>query len=179
MSEQSIENLVRGILQEMNGGAAAPAVEKPAYGQPACEANPGHQATVADYPVAQKHPDWVKSGTGKTINDITLNNVLNGSLTPEDLKITPSILKTQGQIATSAGRKSISRNFDRAAELTVVPDARVLEMYNALRPYRSSKQELLDIATELETKYNAPICAGYFREAADHYEKRKKLKGDN
>lgn len=52
-------------------------------------------------------------------------------------------------------------------------------MYNALRPYRSSKQELLDIANELETKYQAKISAAYVREAAAHYEKRKKLKGDN
>jgi propanediol dehydratase small subunit len=52
-------------------------------------------------------------------------------------------------------------------------------MYNALRPYRSSKQELLDIANELETQYSAKISAAYVREAAEHYEKRKKLKGDN
>ena len=63
--------------------------------------------------------------------------------------------------------------------MTAVPDARVLEMYNALRPYRSSKQELLDIANELETQYSAKISATYVREAAEHYEKRKKLKGDN
>lgn len=111
--------------------------------------------------------------TGKTLDDITLENVLNGSLTPDDLKITPRILKAQGEIATSAGRKTISNNFDRASELTAVPDARVLEMYNALRPYRSSKQELLDIANELETQYSAKISAAYVREAAEHYENGK------
>ena len=46
-------------------------------------------------------------------------------------------------------------------------------------PYRSSKQELLSIAEELETQYQAKICAGFIREAAEHYERRKKLKGDN
>jgi len=167
---QDIETLVRSILQNMNGGDAAPA--------PTTTSSTGG-ASVADYPIAAKHPDWIKTKSGKSLNDITLANVINGSLTPEDLKITPSILKAQGEIATSAGRKTISSNFDRAAELTAVPDARVLEMYNALRPYRSSKQELLDIATELESKYNAVICARYFREAAEQYERRKKLKGDN
>ena len=51
-------------------------------------------------------------------------------------------------------------------------------MYNALRPYRSSKQELLDIASELDG-VGAPICANFVREAAENYERRKKLKGDN
>ncbi len=30
-------------------------------------------------------------------------------------------------------------NFERAAELTAVPDDRILEIYNALRPYRSTR----------------------------------------
>ena len=61
---------------------------------------------------------------------------------------------------------------------TKVSDKRLLEMYNALRPYRSSKQELLDIASELDG-LGAPICANFVREAAENYERRKKLKGDN
>lgn len=170
MSQESIENLVRGILQEMNSKETSAEVSS--------HSEVG-VATIADYPIAKKHPEWIKTKTGKTLEDITLSNVMNGSLTPDDLKITPAILKAQGEIATSAGRKTISRNFERAAELTVVPDERVLAMYNALRPYRSSKQELLEIADELENKYSANISANYFREAANHYEKRKKLKGDN
>ena len=68
--------------------------------------------------------------------------------------------------------------FQRAAELTRVPDERVLEMYDALRPFRSTKQELLNIAKELRDKYDANVCAAWFEEAADYYESRKKLKGD-
>ncbi|MBO1308404.1 diol dehydratase small subunit [Enterococcus sp. 669A] len=174
MSQESIENLVRGILKEMNGGDAGTATAASAP-----VSTSGNKATEADYPIAQKHPEWIKTKTGKTMEDITLENALNGNLTPEDLKITPEILKAQGEIATSAGRESISRNFDRAAELTALPDARVLEMYNALRPYRSSKEELMAIADELENQYNAKITADFVREAAEHYEVRKKLKGDN
>ncbi len=173
MSQETIESLVRGILQEMNSGPVKPVESS------ASTSGSGTAATAADYPIAQKHPDWIKTKTGKTLEDITLANVMSGALTPEDLKITPRILNAQGEIATSAGRKTISRNFTRAAELTVVPDERVLEMYNALRPYRSSKVDLLAIADELETKYEAKISADYIREAAEHYEKRKKLKGDN
>ena len=70
-------------------------------------------------------------------------------------------------------------NFERAAELTAVPEDRILEIYNALRPYRSTKQELLDIAEDLESRYKAKICAAFVREAAALYVERKKLKGDD
>ena len=40
----------------------------------------------------------------------------------------------------------VSDVYKRQAELIAVPDDRLLEIYNALRPYRSTKQELLDIA---------------------------------
>lgn len=66
-----------------------------------------------------------------------------------------------------------------AAELTAVPDDRVLEIYNALRPYRSTKEELIAISDELKSKYHATICSQYVREAADLYVERKKLKGDD
>lgn len=175
MSNQSIESLVRSILKDMNSGQN----ENNENLEVVRNSSNSKTATLEDYPISVKHPEWVKTPSGKTLDDITLKNVLNGSLTAEDLKISPNILKAQGEIATSAGRKTISRNFARAAELTSVPDKRLLEMYNALRPYRSSKKKLLDIADDLENKYNAKINANYFREAAEQYEKRKKLKGDN
>lgn len=167
MSE-SVELLVKKILEEMTQGQAQPKVVAT-----------GPEATADDYPIAQKHPDWIVVGDNKKFEDITLENILNGSITSQDLRIKPEILLKQGEIAKNAGREAIQYNFSRAAELTKVPDARVLEIYNALRPYRSSKQELLDIATELDQLYGATICANFVREAAEHYERRKKLKGDN
>ncbi|MFW6273880.1 MAG: diol dehydratase small subunit, partial [Halanaerobium sp.] len=44
--------------------------------------------------------------------------------------------------------------------------------------YRSTKQDMLDIADELENEYGAVINAKFIREAAQVYEKRKRLKGD-
>lgn len=165
-----VEELVRQILEEMNSKQSSTTTTT---------VETGEKATVADYPVAKKHPEWIKLGNGKKFEDITLENILENKITANDMRITPEILKKQGEIAEAAGRGFIKNNFNRAAELTKVPDARLLEMYNALRPYRSSKQELLDIATELETQYQATISAGFFREAAENYERRKKLKGDN
>lgn len=135
-------------------------------------------ATIEDYPIAKKHPEWIDLGQGRDLSHITMDNVMEGHITMDDLKISPSILKAQGQIAKAGGRDQIELNFSRAAEMTKVSDKRLLEMYNALRPYRSSKQELLDIASELDG-LGAPICANFVREAAENYERRKKLKGDN
>lgn len=134
---------------------------------------------ATDYPLYKKHPEKVSSPTGKTLADINLKNVLDRKVTPQDFRITPKTLEMQGEIAKNAGRPAIQNNLQRAAELTTVPDDRLLEMYNALRPYRSTKQELLDIAAELQNKYEAPICANWFKEAAENYEQAKKLKGDN
>lgn len=135
--------------------------------------------TAEDYPLYSKYPELVHSPSGKKLDEITLDKVLNQEIDSKDLRITADTLKLQGQIAASAGRPAIQKNLQRAAELTRIPDERVLQMYNSLRPYRSTKQELLDISEELKTKYNAPVCSEWFKEAAEYYESRKKLKGDN
>lgn len=163
-----IEQIVNQVLQTMAVGGDKP-VEK-------CEPKFTGTLTKNDYPLGQKRSDLIKTKSGKGLNDINIENVLNGSITSDDIKITPEVLLYQAQIAESIGRHAFARNLRRAAELTVVPDARVLEIYNALRPYRSTKQELLDIANELETKYNAKISASLVREACEIYEKRNRLK---
>uniref|UniRef100_UPI003299C7BF diol dehydratase small subunit n=1 Tax=Salmonella enterica TaxID=28901 RepID=UPI003299C7BF len=70
-------------------------------------------------------------------------------------------------------------NFERAAELTALPVDRILEIYNALVPYRSTKEELLAIAVDLENRYQAKICAAFVRDAAGLFVVRKILKGDD
>ncbi|WP_413738862.1 propanediol dehydratase small subunit PduE [Sodalis sp. RH21] len=173
MNADAIETMVRDVLARMNNpDAAAAPVSAPAAANRI-------KAGVADYPLTNKHPEWVKTGTGKTLDDLTLANVLNGRVTAQDVRITPEILRIQADIARAAGRDLLAMNFERAAELTAVPDERVLEIYNALRPFRSSKEELLAIAEELQTRYQATICAGFVREAAGYYVQRKKLKGDD
>ncbi|WP_432452377.1 MULTISPECIES: propanediol dehydratase small subunit PduE [unclassified Agarivorans] len=172
MNSEAIESMVRDVLEKMTNQQAS---------IPSASATPKSSGgvTVDDYPLVTKHPDWIKTPTGKTAEDITLANVLNGSVTNQDMRITPEILRIQAEVARDAGRDRLALNFERAAELTAVPDDKVLDIYNALRPYRSSKQELMDIAQELESKYQAKICADFVREAAELYVPRKKLKGDN
>ncbi|MDQ0149714.1 diol dehydratase small subunit [Eubacterium multiforme] len=131
-----------------------------------------------DYPLAIKRSDDIKTPTGKNFKDITLENILSGDIKPEDVRISPETLEMQAQIAEGMNREAIARNFRRAAELIRVPDDRILEIYNALRPFRSTKEELLAIADELENVYDAKVNADFVREAVEIYEKRNKLKQD-
>ena len=125
--------------------------------------------------MATKRPDLVQSATGRHLEEITLEKVVAGEIKFEDIKTRPETLEYQAQIAESAGRPNLATNLRRAAEMTRIPDARVLEIYNALRPYRSTKQQLLDIADELDSQYQAAICAAHVREAAEVYERRGRL----
>jgi propanediol dehydratase small subunit len=168
MNEQLVAEVVRQVLQAMNG-KAAPA--------PASASKEG-KLTAADYPLASKRPDILKSPKGTPFNELTLEAVENGKATFEDFRITPEALEMQAQIAESAGRRQIAQNLRRAAELTKVPDERILEIYNLLRPHRSTKEELEGIAEELETKYGAKVCAAFVRESAEVYARRKLLRGD-
>lgn len=172
-----LEALIRQIVSEIEG-AKGNTTQYSAPHTPSTTNTVDRVVTIEDYPIAKKHPEWIDLGQGRDLSYITMDNVMAGHITMDDLKISPSILKAQGQIAKAGGRDQIELNFSRAAEMTKVSDKRLLEMYNALRPYRSSKQELLDIASELDG-LGAPVCANFVREAAENYERRKKLKGDN
>jgi propanediol dehydratase small subunit len=129
-----------------------------------------------DYPLAQKRPDLARSASGMKLEDITLEKVVAGQITFDDIRTRPETLEYQAQIAESVGRVRLAANLRRAAEMTRIPDVRLLEMYNALRPYRSTKQELLDMAAELESQYHAKVCGALVREAAEVYDKRGRLR---
>lgn len=136
----------------------------------------GKLSARKDFPLGAKRPDLVRSASGLRLDEITLEKALSGKISFEDIKIRPETLEYQAQIAESVGRPALAANLRRAAEMTRIPDERVLEIYNALRPYRSTKRDLLEIADELESKYQARVCAGLVREAAEVYERRGRLK---
>lgn len=128
------------------------------------------------YPLGLKRPDLLFTPAGKTYNQLTLDAALKGEVTSADLRISPKTLLMHAEICESIGRTQLSKNFRRAAELISIPDSRILEIYNALRPNRSTKDELLAIANELEEHYGALENAELIREAADVYERRGRLK---
>jgi len=158
---------VMSTLGEAKAGSASPANPPPSGGK---------SDAKRDFPLASRRPDLVQSASGMKLEDITLDKVVAGHIRFEDIKIRPETLEYQAQIAESVHRPRLAANLRRAAEMTRIPDERLLEMYNSLRPYRSTKQELLDMAAELESSYQARVCAALVREAAEVYDKRGRLK---
>ena len=116
--------------------------------------------------------EHITSRTGKKLTDITLEEVKKNHVTSEDIKISKDMLNAQGQVAREMGNDSMEKNFARAAELVDVPDELILKMYDKLRPNRSTKLELVQMAQELLEKYNARNCARLVMEAVEVYEKR-------
>lgn len=127
-----------------------------------------------DYPLSVRRPELLKTPRGLALDDLTMSAVMAGEVVPEDLRITAETLQMQAQIADGMSRPQAAQNLRRAAELTVVPDERILEMYNALRPNASTREQLDELASEL-TSLGATECAAIVREAAEVYERRNLL----
>jgi propanediol dehydratase small subunit len=122
---------------------------------------------MPDYPLAEKMPDRLRSPAGRRYDELTLDALLEGTITLEDLRVTADALVLQAQVAEEAGRPQLAANLRRASELVDVPEDVILAVYRALRPGRSRPERLEEIAAELESRYNAKRCASLVREAAD------------
>jgi propanediol dehydratase small subunit len=129
--------------------------------------------STADYPLAEKRPDFVKGARGKALGDITLDSVVAGEIEMEDLRITPDALLAQAEIARAAGRPTLAANFERAAEMVKLPQATIMEVYELLRPGRArDKGALLSAAGRLRSEFAAERLALFLEEAAEVYERR-------
>jgi glycerol dehydratase small subunit/propanediol dehydratase small subunit len=129
--------------------------------------------TIADYPLAETRSDRIKGKRGKSLDDITLDSVVAGRVTMEDLRITPQALADQAEISRAAGRPTLALNFERAAELVGVPQDFIMSSYEMLRPGRAkSRDQLLEVANTFRQVYKAERMAKFIEEAADTYERR-------
>lgn len=128
---------------------------------------------IADYPLAEKRPELVHGAGGKPLAAITLEGVVSGAVTLDDLRITPEALRQQAEIARAAGRVTLAANFERAAELCDVPQDVIMAVYELLRPGRAKdKAPLLAAARTLRETYGATRMAAFVEEAAAVYERR-------
>jgi propanediol dehydratase small subunit len=128
---------------------------------------------IKDYPLAEKHADKVKGARGKALPELTLDAVLAGAVTIEDLRITPQALHAQADVARDAGRPRLADNFGRASELVNVPQDVIMRTYELLRPGRAkSRIELDEAAAMFRSAFQAERIARFIEEAADVYEKR-------
>jgi propanediol dehydratase small subunit len=109
--------------------------------------------------------------SGRHPDEITLDLARAGEVTIADVRIHPTTLEHQAVVAEAHANPQLAENFRRAAELVSLPDDQVMALYEALRPYRSTEQELLDQAEAL-TAAGAVRNAALFREAAQVYARR-------
>jgi len=132
-----------------------------------------NKGQLADYPLAENAPERIRSGRGKALDELTMEAVLSGSVTIEDLRITPEALNAQAAIARLAGRPALGANFGRGAELVSVPQELIMDTYELLRPGRAKRrQTLLDRAEMFRCDYGAEQIARFIETAAEHYFRR-------
>ena len=121
------------------------------------------------YPLGWTAPESIAARSGRALADLTLANVRDGLLGPDDFAIHAETLRRQAALAAEHGYPELAANLRRAAELTAVPDGELLAIYEALRPGRATYAELSDLAARLETAYGAKDTAAFVREAAAAY----------
>lgn len=113
----------------------------------------------------------IRTASGKSLEEISLDAMLAGDVGASDIRIHPETLRLQASRAEEYGNLQLAGNLRRAAELASLPDEEVLAVYDALRPHRSSRRQLEAIAKRLDDS-GALLCAGLVREAASVYEER-------
>lgn len=128
------------------------------------------------YPLSENAPERVRAASGRPLAEITPDALQAGALGVADVQISADTLRAQAEIARQAGYTQLADNLARAAELTAVPNEELLQMYEALRPGRSTYAEMIALATRLEQTYGATETGRLAREAAEVYRRRGLLR---
>jgi propanediol dehydratase small subunit len=121
------------------------------------------------YPLYRDDREAIRLPSGRPIDEFSLENVRAGRLGAEDLGVHEETLRRQAQIAQEAGFAPLALNLERAAEMTRLPAAKILEVYEALRRGRKGA-ELEAFAREIEQAYGAVLTAEFIREAAEQHD---------
>ncbi len=123
------------------------------------------------YPLGAGPRTDVRSATGKTVAEITLETVVDGRVVAADVAISADTLRVQAEFAERGGNPQLGDNLRRAAELVAFGDDELLRFYEMLRPGRSSARELDGLADALDER-GAQRCAALVREARAAYVRR-------
>jgi propanediol dehydratase small subunit len=110
-----------------------------------------------------------------TEDKYTVQAAVDGKLSLSDLRMDPTALAHQAAVATAGGNPQLAENFLRAAELTSIDDEEVMNLYEALRPHRSSAEQLEALRASLEAR-GAVRCAELVGQAAVVYARRGLLR---
>lgn len=134
--------------------------------------------TAKRYPLGQHHRDEVTAQSGRRLEDLSLEAVLQGGSSPADVSISAATLLDQAAFARQAGYPEVAANLTRAAEMTRIPSDEILDLYEALRPGRSTYYQLLSLSQRIASQYDAEHTGTYIREAAEAYRDSGLLKMD-
>ena len=113
----------------------------------------------------------VRALSGKAVDGLTMEAIRAGEVVVADLRIHPDTLERQAVVAAEHGNPQLADNLRRAAELTRLPDDEVLAIYEALRPGRSTAEQLTALAGSLADR-GLSRCAALVAEAAEVYARR-------
>ena len=113
--------------------------------------------------------------SGRDSAELTPDRLSNDDLDADDVRIHPDTLEQQALVAEDNANPQLAANLRRAAELALLSENDVMGLYEALRPHRSTADELETLATTLDST-PAPLTAALLREAAAVYERRGLLK---
>lgn len=114
----------------------------------------------------------VRTQSGRSLDEVTIEALRAGKLGPEDFRISRETLDRQADAAEDSGSRQLADNLRRAAEMTAMSQQQVFEIYNMLRPGRSTYAELAGLAERLHNEMNMPRLAAFIREAAEVYRER-------
>ena len=123
------------------------------------------------YPLAETAPGEARTSSGRRVSEIALDAVARGEITPDDIRVSPDVLRQQADFAEGGGNPQLADNLRRGAELVAFSDEELLELYESLRPGRASSAELGELADRLEAR-GAALCAALVREARGAYVRR-------
>jgi propanediol dehydratase small subunit len=105
----------------------------------------------------------------------TVQAAVDGKLQLTDLRMDPGTLAHQAAVARAGGNPQLAENFLRAAELATMNGEEVMGLYEALRPHRSTAEELEALRASLEAR-GASRCAELVGHAAVVYARRGLLR---
>ncbi len=131
------------------------------------------------YPLGTHHRDRVETQSGRKLADLDVERVLAGEVVPEDVSVRAETLQLQAEFAQAGGFDQVAENLRRAAEMTRIPNDEILEIYEALRPGRSTYYQLLSLSQQISSRYSAELTGAYIREAAEAYRDTGLLKMDD
>jgi propanediol dehydratase small subunit len=110
-----------------------------------------------------------------TDDKFTVQAAVDGKLKLSDLRMDPATLDHQAAVAEAGGNPQLAENLRRAAELATVDDEEVMSLYEALRPHRSSAEQLAALEESLHAR-GATRCAALVAQAAAVYARRGLLR---